>query len=323
MDPCDLRPASPATARCAIWWRGEPRLFEFAIRTALAEHDLDSAEGRRGGPAAVRADGRAEDQGPMLRDEYARRAGRLGGLGRRRAGDGLGTRGSAERGGCPSAAGAPPTAAEAVAGAPRRHALRRAAGPDPRRPHAVAAARERSSRRCSTRRCAGPVFDSLTVESFTHPGIRARCGRPSRRRAGRVGGAAPAASGSRPSASRRRAPRRAQPGQRARRGGHQRRRRRQVAALHRAACWPGCRKCGAGRQIAEVKSKLHRMSLGGPGRRTTHALFGDLWPALETYRRKPASEQALARDDLTRMRACIAGSARRDDAAIPLERHRR
>ncbi len=45
-------------------------LFEFAIRTALAEHDLDLAEGRvcRRCAVACRC---GPDQGPELRDEYA------------------------------------------------------------------------------------------------------------------------------------------------------------------------------------------------------------------------------------------------------------
>lgn len=47
MDPCDLRLASGDTALRDLVARRTP-LFEFAIRTALAESDLESAEGRVG-----------------------------------------------------------------------------------------------------------------------------------------------------------------------------------------------------------------------------------------------------------------------------------
>ena len=62
-----------------------------------------------------------------------------------------------------------------------------------------------------------------------------------------------------------------------------------------AGCWPGCRKCAVGRQIAEVKSKLQRMSPVEQGDEY-HALFGDL-VAMEAYRRS-LLEQASG-DDLT------------------------
>jgi DNA primase len=70
-DPCDLRLKSGDTAVRDLVARREP-LFEFAIRSILREHDLDSAEGR---VAALQrcvplvAQIKRED----LRDEYARR----------------------------------------------------------------------------------------------------------------------------------------------------------------------------------------------------------------------------------------------------------
>jgi DNA primase len=70
-DPCDLRLKSGDTAVRDLVARREP-LFEFAIRSILREHDLDSAEGR---VAALQrcvplvAQIRREE----LRDEYARR----------------------------------------------------------------------------------------------------------------------------------------------------------------------------------------------------------------------------------------------------------
>ena len=70
-DPCELRQTGGDTAVRDLVARREP-LFEFAIRSILREHDLDSAEGRvaalqRTVPLVARI--RRED----LRDEYARR----------------------------------------------------------------------------------------------------------------------------------------------------------------------------------------------------------------------------------------------------------
>ena len=70
MDPCDLRLKSGDGALRDLVARRTP-LFEFAIRTALADHDLDNAEGRvdalrRCVPMVARI------KDPTLRDEYAR-----------------------------------------------------------------------------------------------------------------------------------------------------------------------------------------------------------------------------------------------------------
>jgi DNA primase len=70
-DPCELRQRSGDTAVRDLVARREP-LFEFAIRSMLREHDLDTPEGqtaalRRTVPLVARI--RRED----LRDEYARR----------------------------------------------------------------------------------------------------------------------------------------------------------------------------------------------------------------------------------------------------------
>ncbi|CAM5713769.1 DNA primase [Mycolicibacterium aubagnense] len=70
MDPCDLRLQSGDSALRDLVARRTP-LFEFVIRTALEDHDLDSAEGRvaalrRCVPLAARI------KDPTLRDEYAR-----------------------------------------------------------------------------------------------------------------------------------------------------------------------------------------------------------------------------------------------------------
>ena len=71
MDPCDLRLKSGDGALRDLVARRTP-LFEFAIRTALGEHDLDSAEGRVSAlRRCVPMVARIKDS--MLRDEYARR----------------------------------------------------------------------------------------------------------------------------------------------------------------------------------------------------------------------------------------------------------
>ena len=70
MDPCDLRLKSGDGALRDLVARRTP-LFEFAIRTALGEHDLDSAEGRVSAlRRCVPMVARIKD--PTLRDEYAR-----------------------------------------------------------------------------------------------------------------------------------------------------------------------------------------------------------------------------------------------------------
>jgi DNA primase len=70
MDPCDLRLASGDGALRDLVARRTP-LFEFVIRAALSEVDLDSAEGR---VAALRrcVPMVAQIKDPTLRDEYAR-----------------------------------------------------------------------------------------------------------------------------------------------------------------------------------------------------------------------------------------------------------
>ncbi|WP_232006693.1 DNA primase, partial [Mycobacterium sp. 1245805.9] len=70
MDPCDLRLKSGDVALRDLVARRTP-LFEFAIRTTIAEMDLDSAEGR---VAALRrcVPMVSQIKDPTLRDEYAR-----------------------------------------------------------------------------------------------------------------------------------------------------------------------------------------------------------------------------------------------------------
>ena len=118
MDPCDLRLKAGDGALRDLVARRTP-LFEFAIRTALAEHDLDTAEGR---VAALRrcVPMVARIKDPTLRDEYARQLAGLGRLGRRRSGDRPGARrGPAAR------RNAAPRSRRAAAAPSRRATIRR------------------------------------------------------------------------------------------------------------------------------------------------------------------------------------------------------
>jgi DNA primase len=162
MDPCDLRLKSGDGALRDLVARRTP-LFEFVIRTALADHDLDSAEGRvsalrRCVPMAARI------KDPTLRDEYARQlAGWVGW-------DDVAQVIARVR-----------ETAKAGGGAPRREPRRGAgnataangatavARPDPRDP-TLWPQREALKAALQYPAIAGPVFDTLTAESFTHPG---------------------------------------------------------------------------------------------------------------------------------------------------------
>ena len=282
MDPCDLRLKSGDGALRDLVARRTP-LFEFAIRTALAEHDLDNAEGR---VAALRrcVPMVARIKDPTLRDEYARQLAGWVGLGRRRPGGEQGpgpVEGRRQAGiGADAGQGVVGRLAPTVGGAAR-----------PARPDAVAAAR-------------GAEVGSA-VRGAGRPGVRcADAGElhPSRIRRGAGG----------------------------HRGGGRHHGRRLGRGMDRRG--PPADRLGAaaslvnelgvesisvdddeklpryisgvlarlqevavGRQIAEVKSKLQRMSPVEQGDEY-HALFGDL-VAMEAYRRS-LLEQASG-DDLT------------------------
>ena len=284
MDPCDLRLRSGDAALRDLVARRTP-LFEFAIRTALSEHDLDSAEGR---VAALRrcVPMVAQIKDSTLRDEYARQlAGWVGWddvaqvLARVRedAGRKPGTR-AASRGSAGQGAGnlAP------SAGVAR---------PDPRDP-TLWPQREALKSALQYPALAGPVFDSLAVESFTHPGYAAV-----RRAIAAAGGAASGLSGAQWLETVRELS-----GGTATEG--------LVSELgvetikveddERLPRYVGgvlarLQEVWVGRQVAEIKSKLQRMSPVEQGDEY-HALFGDL-VALEAYRRS-LLEQASG-DDLT------------------------
>jgi len=149
-DPCELRQTHGDTAVRDLVARREP-LFEFAIRSILAEHDLDSAEGQvaalqRTVPLVARI--RRED----LRDEYARRlAGWTGWKDEftvvRRVRE---------------SAGAP-------ADRPRRDAPPAPPKDDPR----LHLQREALKAALQVPVIAGPAYDELPEQAFTHPALAA------------------------------------------------------------------------------------------------------------------------------------------------------
>jgi DNA primase len=282
MDPCDLRLAHGDEALRDLVARRTP-LFEFAVRTALAEMDLDNAEGR---VAALRrcVPMVAAIKDATLRDEYARQlAGWVGWddvaqvIGRVRAAakssKGVPTRASAAT---DTAAAHPPVARPNPADPtlwPQREALKAA---------------------LQFPALAGPVFDSLTVESFTHPGYAAV--RSAIDTAGGTAGAAAVAAGAQWIETVR----------------EQTTSPLTIGLIHELSVesirvdddklpryiggvLARLQEVWVGRQIAEVKSKLQRMS---PVEHSDeyHALFGDL-VAMEAYRRS-LLEQASG-DDLT------------------------
>src|ERR1700730_13665036 len=285
MDPCDLRLASGDGALRDLVARRTP-LFEFVIRAALSEVDLDSAEGR---VAALRrcVPMVAQIKDPTLRDEYARQL--AGWVGWSDVAQVVGrVRGEAKN--PTSQSRAKPRRAAAAQGdtsAPDLTALR----PDPRDPTLWP---QRAALKSALQypALAGPVFDALTVESFTHPGYAAVC--TAIEAAGGTGTGIGGAEWL--DAVRQKAPSPAAAGLISELG---------VETIrvddddklprYIAGVLARLQEVWVGRQIADVKSKLQRMSPVEQGDEY-HALFGDL-VAMEAYRRS-LLEQASG-DDLT------------------------
>jgi DNA primase len=279
MDPCDLRLKSGDAALRDLVARRTP-LFEFAIRTALAEHDLDSAEGR---VSALRrcVPMVAKIKESTLREEYARQL--AGWVGWEEVAQVISrVRQTAKSGGV---------------AAPRREGRRPATEGtvvtrlDPRDP-TLWPQREALKAALQYPAIAGPVFDTLTVESFTHPSyaaVRTAVAAAGGMSAGLSGGewieavraqaAAPEVGGMV-----------GELGVEAIRVEDDERLPRYIGGV-----LARLQEVWVGRQIAEMKSKLHRMS---PVDQSDdyNALFGDLI-ALETYR-KSLLQQASG-DDLT------------------------
>ena len=282
MDPCDLRLASGDGALRDLVARRTP-LFEFAIRTALTEHDLDNAEGR---VTALRrcVPMVAQIKDPTLRDEYARQlAGWVGwddvaqviGRVREQAGHKPGARTDNRR----PAEGRARAADSAVA------------RPDPRDP-TLWPQREALKAALQYPALAGPVFDSLAAGSFTHPGyaaVRAAIEAAGGTSSGLAGGQWIEKVGSQAAATAS-AGLVTELGVEAIRVDDEERLPRYIGGV-----LARLQEVWVGRQVAEVKSKLQRMSPVEQGDEY-HALFGDL-VALEAYRRS-LLEQASG-DDLT------------------------
>jgi DNA primase len=289
MDPCDLRLKSGDGALRDLVARRTP-LFEFAIRSALAEMDLDNAEGR---VAALRRCvpmvGQIKE--PTLRDEYARQlAGWVGWDDVAQLIDRVRT--EAKRSKAPVRGGSASNAARRGARqAPDPAAAESAATrPDPRDP-TLWPQREALKSALQYPAFAGPVFDTLTVESFTHPGYAAV-----RAAIDAAGGTSTGATGAQwLDAVRQQTTSALTAGLISELG---------VEAIavddeklprYIAGVMARLQEVWMGRQIAEVKSKLQRMSPVEQGDEY-HALFGDL-VAMEAYRRS-LLEQASG-DDLT------------------------
>jgi DNA primase len=286
MDPCDLRLKSGDGALRDLVARRTP-LFEFAIRTALEDHDLDSAEGRVGGlRRCVPMVAKIKDS--SLRDEYARRL--AGWVGWEDTAQVIGrVRDEAKRPGV-RGNGRRSASADPARGRPNQVASV-VARPNPRDP-TLWPQREALKSALQYPVIAGPVFDALTVEGFTHPAYAAL-----RTAIAAAGGTASGLSGaewietvraqtSSPEASNLVN----ELGVEAIRVEDDERLPRYIGGV-----LARLQEVWVGRQIAEMKSKLHRMSPVEQGD-DYHALFGDLI-ALETYR-KSLLEQASG-DDLT------------------------
>jgi DNA primase len=289
MDPCDLRLKSGDGALRDLVARRTP-LFEFAIHSALTEVDLESAEGR---VAALRRCipmvGQIKD--PTLRDEYARQlAGWVGWddvaqvIGRvrdeakkpkSRARVSANLRGDGQ------------AAADAVrAESPES----RVARPDPHDP-ILRLQREALKSALQSPALAGPVFDTLTVESFTHPGYAAV-----RAAIEAAGGTCTGVAGAEwIDAVRQRTTSALTAGLISELGVEAIQVDDEKLPRYIGGVLARLQEVWMGRQIAEVKSKLQRMSPIEQGDEY-HALFGDL-VAMEAYRRS-LLEQASG-DDLT------------------------
>ncbi|MCE5292659.1 MAG: DNA primase [Nocardiaceae bacterium] len=269
MDPCDLRLKSGDAAVRDLVARRVP-MFQFAVKAALAEYDLDSGEGRvealrRTVPMVARIKDRA------LRDDYARQlAGWVGW-------DDINAVVRRVR-----------EVAAKDEGAPVQAPVRKPAAPSMPDAKDPSLRLQRNSLKSALQypAIAGPVFDSLPVEAFTHPAYA-----EVRRAIEAAGGTAAGLSGS---------------GWIAAVSGNLRddALKQLLSGLgvepldvtedaidrYVASVLARLQEVWVGQQIADLKSKLHRIS---PSEQPDdyYAIFGDL-VALEQYRRS-LLEQAM------------------------------
>jgi DNA primase len=294
MDPCELRLSSGDNALRDLVARRKP-MFEFAIRSLIPDGAVldDDPQARvdalrRCVPLVARIRDYA------LRDEYARRlAGWTGwsdeGQVLARVREEANRRGAPERGRRrgPHVEQSPPVQSPDAPATPPES---RVARPDPRDP-TLWPQREALKSALQYPALAGPVFDALTVESFTHPGYAAV-----RAAIDAVGGTSTGVTGAQWIEAVRQETTSALTASLVNELG--------VEAIqvddeklprYIAGVLARLQEVWMGRQIAEVKSKLQRMSPIEQGDEY-HALFGDL-VAMEAYRRS-LLEQASG-DDLT------------------------
>ena len=174
MDPCELREAKGDAAVRDLVARRQP-LFTFAVRTLLAEHDLDTAEGR---VAALRRTVPlvAQIKNVSLRDEYARQlAGWVGwddvatvrSRVRDAAGEGPRRRGpvAAATKGNPVAAATTSRGGRPKGTSPAENGTDLPARDDVR----LQAQREVLKAVLQEPAITGPVYDMLPTDAFTHP----------------------------------------------------------------------------------------------------------------------------------------------------------
>ena len=275
MDPCDLRLASGDGALRDLVARRTP-LFEFAIRTTLASYDLDNAEGRvnalRECTPIV-----AQIKDPTLRDEYARQL--AGWVGWADVAQVI-SRVRGEAGRKPSSRPAGRTRQDSPTPAASR--------PDPRDP-TLWPQREALKAALQYPALAGPVFDALTVESFTHPGYAAV-----RTAVGAAGGVAAGLTGAQwIETVREQAGAAAVEGLITELGVETIKVDEDRLPRYIGGVLARLQEVWVGRQVAEIKSRLQRMSPVEQGEEY-HAMFGDL-VALEAYRRS-LLEQASGDD---------------------------
>ena len=294
MDPCELRLSAGDNALRDLVARRKP-MFEFAIRSLIPDGTVldDDPQARvdalrRCVPLVARIRDYA------LRDEYARRlAGWTGwsdeGQVLNRVREEASRRGAPDRGKRrPARVEQPPGTHPAAANAEAPES--RVPRPDPRDP-TLWPQREALKSAMQYPALAGPVFDTLTVESFTHPGYAAV-----RAAIDKAGGTSTGINGAQwieavrqQTASALTAGLVNELGVEAIQVDDEKLPRYIGGVLARL------QEVWMGRQIAEVKSKLQRMSPIEQGDEY-HALFGDL-VAMEAYRRS-LLEQASG-DDLT------------------------
>jgi DNA primase len=287
MDPCDLRLKAGDGALRDLVARRSP-LFEFAIRSALAEMDMESAEGRVGAlRRCVPMVARIKD--PTLRDEYARQlAGWVGwddvaqviSRAREQAGHKGGRRNVTVK--------ATAARASARVNPPTVQTVQR---PDPADP-TLWPQREALKGALQYPALAGPVFDSLPQDNFTHPAYSAV-----RAAIESAGGTSTGMTGAEwLDAVRQHAGAAAgvvtELGVESIRVDDDEKLPRYIGGV-----MARLQEVSVGRQIAEMKSKLHRMSPAEQADKY-HALFGEL-VAMEQYRRSLLEQASGDGNDLT------------------------